>query len=268
MQELRIGKRNSTFQQLVALKTNRYKRTEMKEVFVEGVRNIKLALKYGWRVKAWIYGEYKTLSDWAKQTISSNPAKNLSLEQNLLAELSGKTDTSELLAILEMKKSVIKVGEKAPLIVLFDRPSKKGNLGSIIRSADAFGVDGIIVTGHAVDIYDPEVIGSSMGSYFTLPIEKIDMNDGVLAKFDEIRKIYPNLQVIATTELGDANIRKIDYKLPTIIMIGNEAMGLSKFLLDNSDIQVKIPMIGEASSFNASCAGSIIMYEAFMNRLS
>ncbi len=268
MKEVKISKRENTFQHLIVLKTNRTKRFESKEIFVEGVRNINLALKYHWKVKHWIYGKYSKLSDWAKNTINKNQTfENYSFSDELLSEISGKTDTSELMAVFEMKQMKVEINDKkSPLIVLFDRPSKKGNLGSIIRSADAFGVDGIIVTGHSVDIYDPEVIGASMGSYFTMPIEKIDTNADVIAKFESIKKTYPNLQILATTELGNSNIREIDYNLPTIIMIGNESMGLSKFLLETANIQVKIPMVGEASSFNASCAGSIFLYEAFMCR--
>ena len=267
--EIRVGKMNNIFQHIIVLKTNRTKRFESKEIFVEGVRNINLALKYGWKVKNWIYANYNELSNWAKQTIEKNiTSVNYSFSKDLISQISSKTDTSELMAVFEMKFSKVEPvkNKTAPLFVLFDRPSKKGNLGSIIRSADAFGVDGIIVTGHAVDIYDPEVIGASMGSYFTMPIEKIDTNNAVVEKIVNLKKDYPNLQVIATTELGTDDIRAIDYKLPTIIMIGNESMGLSKFLLDISDKSVQIPMVGEASSFNAACAGSIFIYEAFMNR--
>lgn len=268
MKEIKIGKKNNIFQHIIVLKTNRNKRFSNKEVFVEGVRNIKLAIKYGWKVKHWIYGNYAELSDWAKEVIKQNSTcENYSFTSELLAEISGKSDTSEIMAIFEMKVMAVEVNKnKSPLIVLFDRPSKKGNLGSIIRSADAFGVDGIIVTGHAVDIYDVEVIGASMGSYFTMPIEKIDTNEEVIAKFESIKSIHPDLQIIATTELGTTHIKDIDYTKPTIIMIGNETMGLSKFLLENSTVQTKIPMVGEASSFNASCAGSIFLYEAFISR--
>lgn len=268
MKEIKIGKRNNIFQHIIVLKTNRYKRFENKEIFVEGVRNINLALKYGWKIRNWIYGDFKKLSDWAKNIIRENKTiENYCFTSELMAEISGKTNTSEIMAIFEMKQMKVEIKKDiAPLILLFDRPSKKGNLGSIIRSADAFGFHGIIVTGHSVDIYDPEVIGASMGSYFTLPIEKIDTNNEIIEKFENFKKSYPNLQIISTTELGNDNIREIDYTLPTILMIGNESMGLSKFLLDISDIQVKIPMVGEASSFNASCAGSIFMYEAFMKR--
>lgn len=264
--ELKIGKRNATFQHIMVIKTNRYKRFEHKEIFVEGVRNINIAIKNGFKVKHWIYDENKNLSSWAKEKIANIKTEcNYVLTNELMSEVSGKNDVSELVAILEMKNRIITESQN-PFIILFDRPSKKGNLGSIIRSADAFGADGIIVTGHSVDIFDPDIITSSMGSYFAIPVQKLDTNEQVLELFKKFKSKYNNLQVVATTELGDDNIRSFDFKKPTILMIGNESLGLSKFLLENSDHKIKIPMVGEASSFNASCAGSIFMYEIFSQR--
>ena len=90
----------------------------------------------------------------------------------MLKELSGKEETSELLAIIEMREDRLEnvALSSNPFIVLFDRPSNKGNLGTMIRSCDALGVDMLIITGHAVDLYEPDVIVSAMGSFFNLPV--------------------------------------------------------------------------------------------------
>ena len=98
--------------------------------------------------------------------------KNYQLTSELMGELSGKTDTSELMAVVRMRPddlSLLPLSEN-PCLVLFDRASNRGNLGTILRSCDALGADGLILTGHAVDLYDPEVIVSSMGSFFEAPI--------------------------------------------------------------------------------------------------
>lgn len=264
--EITITKRNDVFQEIQSLKSNKEKRNEKQTIFVEGVRNIKLALKYKWNVRHWIYSDYNSLSDWAKATIKDNQTnKNFCFSAELLSEISGKIDSSELIALFEMKKRVVQPSKK-PFIILFDRPSKKGNLGSMIRSADAFGADGLYITGHSVDMFDPEVIGSSMGSFFALDIERLDSNEQIAKKFDDLKQQFPDLQIVGATELGDENIRQFDFNKPTIMMIGNEAMGLNKYLLSLSDKLVKIPMVGEASSFNASCSGSIFMYEIFTQR--
>lgn len=259
-----IGKRNSSFQHLLAIKTNRTQRLAHNEIYVEGVRNINLAIKYGWKVKHWVFRQ--NLSNWAKEKIASNKTQeNYCLTDELMAELSGKTDTSELVAIFEIKKAKLKFS-KNPIIVLFDRPSKKGNLGTIIRSADAFGVDDILVCGHGVDIYDPEIIVSSMGSYFATNLVKLETNEEIVSTINELKTKFPTLKVVATTELGDESIKKFNFTVPILLLVGNENAGLSKFLLDLADFSVKIPMVGEASSFNVACATSIFLYEIFSSR--
>lgn len=136
-----ITVRNNIFQHVQVLKTNRKKRNQYREFVVEGVRNINEAVK---------------------------TKENYCFSEELMRELSGKEDTSELMAIVKMKEispSMINSRE-TPFFVLFDRPSNKGNLGSVIRSCDALGADGLFMTGHGVDLYDPEVIATSMGSFF------------------------------------------------------------------------------------------------------
>lgn len=264
--EIRITKRDNVFQRIIVLKTNRQKRLQYKEVFVEGVRNINIALQYGWKVKHWIYQTNGTLSDWAKKTMVQHPAyENYSFSKELIAEISGKTDTSELMAVFEMKEMKIKPSDN-PFIVLCNRPSKKGNLGSIIRSADSFGADGIIVTGHSVDIYDPEVMVASMGSYFAVDIQKMETNEEIVEFIENLKKKFPDLQVIVTTEDGEYYNHEIDYTKPTILLMGNEADGLSMFYWDICNKTVKIPMQGEASSLNLACATSIFLYEAYVQR--
>ncbi len=262
---IHIGKKNNIFQHIIVLKENRYKRYSYQEVFIEGVHNIRSALKYGWQVKHWVFPD-RPLSDWAKNMIASIPTKeNYCFSIDLIDEISDRNDKSELMAIFEMKKMVVQPKDN-PFIIIFDRPSKKGNLGTIIRSADAFGCDGIIVTGHSVDIYDPEVIRASMGSFFAVQTEKIDDNATVLQRLNKYKQLYPDLRVVATTELGEISIRKYDFTKPIILLVGNETMGLSKFYLDMCDDTIKIPMVGEATSFNVANATSIFLYEIFSQR--
>lgn len=265
MKEIFIDKRDNNFQYLDTLKRNRTKRINNHEFFVEGVRNINLAIKHNWKIKHWIYNS-KKLSNWASEKIKSVKTEvNYNVSQSLLDELSDKTDKSELLAIIEMKDRTVKI-TKNPFIVIFDRPSKKGNLGAIMRSADAFGCDGIIIVGHSVDLYDMEVIRASMGSFFVVDTQIINQKEELLNLFDNLKNKFPNLKIISADEKGVSNLNETDLTTPTIILIGNENLGLSKFLLDVSNIKVKIPMVGEASSLNASNAAAIFMYELFTQR--
>ena len=124
MKKVRIGKENATFQQLLALKTNRNKRAQLKMFFVEGVQNIKEAISHNWEIYAFIYADEASLSNWAKSIISS-AEYNYVLTDDLMNKLSDKTDTSEVLAIVKIKEQNDIVLAKNPIYVLLDRPSKK-----------------------------------------------------------------------------------------------------------------------------------------------
>lgn len=260
---LTITKENATFQVLNALKTNREKRNHEGFIF-EGVRNINNAVAYNWNIKAFFYSSEKGLSDWAKDILESSKAEthyDLSLE--LLNKLSNKEEASELLALAEIPEDgfgKIELKEN-PLIVIFDRPSSPGNLGTIIRSCDALGVDGLIITGHAVDVYDPETISATTGSLFSLPIVRVQAQKDLEEWIEILRKKYPTLQVVGTDENGSESIYEHDFKTPTILLAGNEKWGLSAGYKEMADVMVNIPMQGSASSLNVAVATSIILSE-------
>ncbi len=261
MREIRVGKENNIFQHIIVLKTNRNKRHKAGEFFVEGVSNINLAIKNGWEIKHWIYGDKSKLSSWALDKIASiKTQENYCFDQPLIEKISGKDDTSELMCVVKMQEKKI-VLSKQPCVLVLDRPSKMGNLGSIIRSCEAFGFDGIIITGHSVDKYSPEVITSSMGSFFSIPIETIETNDDFLKRVSQFKSQFPDLQLVATLLDGEISIDKVDFTKPTILLMGNEGEGLSNFYREICDIKAKIKMRGDADSFNLACATTVFMYE-------
>ncbi|MCM2338997.1 MAG: RNA methyltransferase [Burkholderiales bacterium] len=269
MKVIKIGKENAQFQILNALKTNREKRNHEGFIF-EGVRNINNAIKYNWKIKSFFYSSEKGLSDWAKNILKNSKTEmhyDLSLE--LLKKLSNKKEPSELLALSEIPKNdlnKIKVKD-IPLIVVFDRPSSPGNLGTIIRSCDALGVDGLIITGHAVDLYDPETISATTGSLFSLPIVRLPSQKELESWIKEIKEKYPELKIVGTDENGAHSIYEYDFKKPTILLAGNEKWGLSIGYKDLADDMVKIPMQGSASSLNVAVATSIVVSEINRQRV-
>ena len=258
---MKIIKENATFQQLLALKANRTKRAELKKFFVEGVQNIKEAIGNGWQIDCLIFAE-NNLSDWARGVIEQLNVINYSLDADLMKKLSGKGDTSELLAIVKMISP--KRVTRESLILLLDRPSKKGNFGTIIRSADALGVDRIYFMGHAVDIYDPEVITASMGSFFKVPFTFLGSNEEAEELFKAWRKSGGH--VVGTSLQADKRIDEVNFTKPTMLLVGNEAKGLSKFLVGNADTLAKIEMRGDIDSLNVACATSIFLYEISRQR--
>jgi rRNA methylases len=261
---LKIFSKNAAYQKLEVLKTNRPKRTHYGEFIIEGVRNINEAVRNDWKIVSWIFPAGTQLSDWAMNYINNVQAdEHMMLSPELMSELSGKSDTSELMAVAKMADNSLDNFKPNSLAALFDRPSNRGNLGTIIRSCDAFGIEGLIVTGHGVDLYDPETITATMGSFFNIKTAKPESNQELL---DWIKN--SGLQVIATTAHKEKPISEIDFTIPTLILIGNETEGLANFLYEISDVKTTIPMAesSSASSFNVACAASIVFYEAVRQR--
>lgn len=266
----RIYNENDLFQRLETLKRNRSKRNSCREFFVEGVLPIELAVKYGWKLKALAYAFDRPLSNWAKDMISCSGARlRIEMPMQLLSKLSDKDeDISELIAIAEMRDSDI---SSLPvkddlLIVVFDRPSSHGNLGTLIRSCEAFGVDAVLVTGHAVDLYDPKTIRASMGAFFVIPCLSLPSHKELAPYFDRIKKEYPGFRIIGSSSKGDRLAEEEDFAGPTALLIGNETYGLNRTYKAMADSMVRIPMRGESTSFNVACAASILLYEADRQR--
>jgi len=255
---------NTAFHHLSALRNNRAKRASEGKFMVEGVRSINNALKYGWDIKGLVYSSERRLSSWAQDILQKvDKATHYRIADELLKQLSQKDEPSELLAVIAMPKDDlkrIKLSSQAPVII-FDRPSSPGNLGAIMRSADAFGVGGIIITGHGVDPYSQETISASTGSFFSVPLVRLPSHKEVVAWIASARKAQPKLSVIATDEKGDEQIDQHHFSKPTVLLIGNETHGLSKAYLELADSIVSIPMGGSASSLNAAVATSITLYE-------
>jgi tRNA G18 (ribose-2'-O)-methylase SpoU len=152
------------------------------------------------------------------------------------------------------------------LAVVFDRPTSPGNLGTLIRSADALGAHGVIVTGHAVDPYDPRTVRASTGSLFAVPTIRVPAPPPVLAWLAAIRARGIDVRVVGTDEHGEVELAECDLTGPTVLLVGNETAGLSAAWRDACDRLARIPITGSASSLNAATAGSIALYEAARQR--
>lgn len=266
-----IFSKNATYQKFEILKTNRNKRYKYNEFFVEGVRNINEAISNKWQISSFLYTKEKLLSNWATELLETVKTDvNYELTADLMGDLSNKEDTSELMAIVKMRDDSFEQFHFSdnPMIALFDRPSNKGNLGTMIRSCDAFGVEGLIITGHAVDLYDPDVIVASMGSFFHVPVIRVADNDKLVSFITDMKERYPDFKLIGTTAHKEKPLYEVDLKTPIMFMIGNETDGLCRAFKDNCDILTTIPMVetSSASSFNVGCAATVMFYEAVRQR--
>ncbi|MEA4890449.1 MAG: TrmH family RNA methyltransferase [Clostridiaceae bacterium] len=274
MNEQRIYSKNAAWQKFEVLKTNRPKRYHYHQFFVEGVRAVNEAVRNHWQIDSWIYSYETKLSDWAAGMLSQIPTEmNYALTAGLMAELSGKTDTSELCAIVRMREDnrwAIPSPDATPkpLAAVFDRPSNKGNLGTLIRSCDALGIDCLALTGHAVDLYDPEILAASMGSFFKVPVLRLTDNVSIEAWIADWRKAYPDFQMVGTTSHREQPVYRVDLTRPTLLVIGNETEGMSRWFYEHCDQLATIPMnpASSASSFNVACAATVLFYEAIRQR--
>jgi len=261
---IKIYAENNDFQYIETLRRNREKRQKNKEFFIEGVRPINQALQHNWDIRAFAYSREKHLSDWAEGILARSQAHDhYELRLPLLEKLSNKAEASELLAIVTMPEdnvARIPVHENL-LVVIFDRPASPGNLGTIIRSCDALHVDGLIITGHAVDLYDPETISATTGSFFALPTVRLPSQKELQPWLMILQHQFPHIQIIGSDEDAETDIAQHNFTSPTLLIVGNETWGMSASYKALCDGMVKIPIYGSASSLNVACATSIILYE-------
>ncbi|TGK78490.1 RNA methyltransferase [Leptospira noumeaensis] len=265
---LKISVKNSEFQILEALRSNRTKRSKEKEVFVEGTENIKQLMAARWQITRIIFQEGRTLSQWGESVLKSNPSvKQLEVSPELYLELSEKENPSELLVTAKISSYDLEdlPEVKNPFYLLFDRPSDLGNFGSILRSADAFLVDAVFVLGHAIDVYEPKVIRASLGSIFHTKIVFIE-SLSVLETFLKKEKERVGLQVVGSDSTGKSSLVDKTLNSPILVILGNEAKGMSVHLQSLCDFILKIPMNGVVNSLNVSAAGSILLWEVKKNR--
>src|SRR6201991_1039579 len=256
---LRVTTRNASFQQWQALLTNRTKRHRAGEFLVQGVRPITLAVEYGWDVHTLIYPDRRALSGWARDVLARTDARPVAMAPELVAELADKED-AELIAVVGMPGAEMIAPDPHLLVVIFDRPATPGNIGPLVRSADAFGASAVIITGHAADPYDPKAVRASTGSLFALPVFSVD---GVA---EALVLLAGDAQIVATDEHGQVDVDECDLAGPTVVLVGNETAGLSGAWREAANVTVRIPITGAASSLNAAAAGTVVLYEAVRQR--
>jgi 23S rRNA (uridine2479-2'-O)-methyltransferase len=268
---LLVSTRNSAYQVLESLRANRQKRHRSRVFLVEGVLPITSALAHGWSFEAVAYSQSDRLSSWARDVIArAQPPMQYAIAPDLLHALSRKAEPSELVAVVRMPDDDVGRIRVRPdlLAVVMDAPSSPGNLGTLVRSCDALGAHGVVVTGHAADPYDPGAVTASRGSLFAVPVVRLDSPAAVKGWVGNVRRTLGRCVVVGTDEAGDVDLVAHDFGPPTIIVLGNEQRGLGRAYREMCDALVRIPMSGTASSLNVSMAASIVLYEAGRQRRS
>ncbi|MFA6999034.1 MAG: RNA methyltransferase, partial [Victivallaceae bacterium] len=137
---------------------------------------------------------------------------------------------------------------------------KPGNLGSMLRSADAAGVDGLIICDKGTDLYNPNVIRASTGALFCVPLAETDS----VTALNWLRA--NDIKILSATPHSEFNYSEFDFTGGVAIVVGREQTGLTEFWLEQADLKVKIPMLGKIDSLNVSSAATILLYEVARQR--
>lgn len=176
-----------------------------------------------------------------------------------------KTPQGVLVVMEQMKYSLEEViaGKegRASLLMVLDNLQDPGNLGTILRAGEAAGVTGVVMSSDCVDIYNPKVIRSTMGSIYRMPFIYVENLPTVVKMLGE-----KEIHTYAAHLKGKRSYEEEDFTKGTAFLIGNEGNGLRDEVADAAEIYVKIPMCGEVESLNAAIAASVLMFEAARQR--
>ncbi|SHI93418.1 TrmH family RNA methyltransferase [Desulfofundulus thermosubterraneus] len=232
---------------------------------LEGVRLVEEALSSGWPVKMLVYSP--SGSERAAVLLEAARERGIQLlpvEEKLLAELADTATPQGVLAVVEKPGYTLEetLAAGPSLLLVVDGVQDPGNLGTIIRSADAAGAGGVILFPGTVDLYNPKTIRATMGSLFHLPVAAVREGEDVL-----VRLKTAGLVLVAGVPAGGIPLPTVDLTRPLALMVGSEARGLSPELLACADLLATVPMPGRAESLNVAVAASIMLYEAVRQRM-
>lgn len=258
--------RNERVKQWAELKTPKGRKAQDRYL-VEGVRSVEEALASSAPIEVVLIDEDQLES--GKLDLIVNGCASMEIEliavHSMIIEKIADTKTPQgALAIVKPYQhefSGVLQKQTAGLYVMLDRISDPGNLGTLIRTADAVGASGVIVSKGSADLYNPKVVRATMGSLFHLPIFQGDL----IPYLSELRQA--NIRILGTAAYAHREIFQVDLSGGIAFIIGSEAHGLDAELESFVDEMAGLPMPGRAESLNAAIAGSIMLYEAVRQRL-
>jgi len=260
MKEVITSAQNPKIKEIIRLRKPRERRKE-NLIIIEGRQEIELARQAGLEIVELFYCQdfagSKKIAGLSEEIIT--PVVPAVFEKISYRENPDGFLVLARLKYLELGK--IKLSQK-PLIIILESLEKPGNLGAILRSADAAGADAVIVANPKTDIYNPNVIRASLGTVFT--------NQVAVASTEEARNWLAKNKIksLAATPEAKKIYTEADYKGAVAIIMGEEHPGLSKDWLEKVDEKIKIPMRGKIDSLNVSASTAIILFEAVRQRTS
>ena len=252
---------NGKVKEAVALRDRR-EREKTGFFLIEGYRELKRALDAGRKIETLFICPELFLGENERELIEKADGQILSCSKEVFAKISYRDRPDGLIAIakqLHLSLSDLKLGA-VPFLLIAESIEKPGNLGTILRSADAAGVDAVIVCDPTTDIHNPNVVRSSVGTLFTLPVLEAD-GEETLAFMKE-----RHIALVAATPRGKMEFTQADLTVPLAIVVGSEQYGLSENWMKEAELAVRIPMFGAADSLNVASATTLLLYEVLRQR--
>lgn len=254
-----ISKANATFQELESLKGNRAKRTKLSRIFVEGVIPINALRQSKIAIEQLYLMAGARLSNWASEIVDSTPRAELySLEPELMARISDKDNPPELIAVSRMPDTRSFPNQLSRILIM-DRPSSPGNLGSVVRTCDAFGIDAVFLFGRSADPFDPKSIAASRGAVFLVKVCSLGSKRSLEDLLEQCRT-RGEFPVFGSSARGNTSIGSVQRPDRFALVVGNESRGMSSYLASLADAILTIPTQGTSTSLNLSAATSILLY--------
>ncbi|MFC6097769.1 TrmH family RNA methyltransferase [Flavobacterium qiangtangense] len=251
---------NPFIKSLVLLQEKSKARKQTGTFLIEGQREIELAQKGGYEIETILFLPEISSENEAKKL--SRSAEFIEISKEVYQKLAYRDTTEGILAIAKSKNlslAELNLGEN-PLILVAEAPEKPGNIGAILRTADAANLDAVIIANPKSDLYSPNIVRSSVGCLFT--------NNIATGTTEEIIAFLKskNISIYCATLQNSTGYHTQDYTTPTALVVGTEATGLTHEWRDNATQNIIIPMQGAIDSMNVSVAAAILIFEAKRQR--
>ena len=248
---------NPRVKQIVKLREDKKQRQKDGLILVEGFDELTLALACGFTPQTLL-----SAPELVSQTLTIPNAESVTVSHAVFEKISYRDNPDGWLGLFPMPTSNLdglKLSEN-PLVIVAESVEKPGNLGAILRTADAAKVDALLVCDPRVDVWNPNVIRASRGAVFAVPVVEVKSPEAL--SWLRSRK----MRVLAATPSAEEMYTDVNMQGPLAIAVGTEDEGLTEFWMQNSDLRVKIPMAGKVNSLNVSIATALMTYEAVRQR--
>ncbi len=253
---------NSTIKNILKLQEKSRERKKSGQFIVEGKREISLAIKGNYSITTLLFCDYFLTED-ELSNYSTKETALISVSKDVYQKIAYRNSTEGIIALAKTKDfslNNIQFSTTTPLILIAEAPEKPGNIGALLRTADAANLDAVFIANPKTDMYNPNIIRSSVGGLFTNQIAT-GTSEEIIAFLKE-----KNIHLFATTLQNSNEYYKEDYTKATAIIVGTEDTGLSEEFRTAATQNINIPMQGEIDSMNVSVAAAIVIFEAKRQR--